>query len=117
MALNQRDIGRALLRLEPTGAFIVDGDTLGDITWLSGSDPAQPADGLITAEVADLQAEDTAAQYLQDRRQAWRDQGVDPFDLIDALYKAVLEADTTEADAYNSTRGTIETTYPEIASP
>ena len=113
MALNCHDIAEALARLEPTAKFTVDGDTLADITWKSGSTPAQPTDQEITDEVALVQQERADAQYLANRRQAWRDQGVDPYDLLDALYEAVLDSDTTQADAYNVTRKSIKTQYPQ----
>ena len=73
----------ALDSLAPTSKWSITGDV---ITWYSGTDPAQPSDADIAAEVTRLQAVYDNKEYQRTRAVAYPKIG----DQLDSLYHDIL---------------------------
>ena len=77
-------ITEALVSLVPGAEFSVNNEV--DITWYSGTDPAQPSDADIAAEVTRLQGIYTNNEYQRTRAAAYPELK----EQLDLLYKDML---------------------------
>ena len=67
--MTNREIIRAILKINPNAEVTVGGNSLDEITWLNGTTPIPKAD--IEAKMVEVQAEYDANQYQRDRATAY----------------------------------------------
>ena len=67
--MTNREIIRAILKINPNAEVTVGGNSLDEITWLNGTTPIAKAD--IEAKMVEVQAEYDANQYQRDRATAY----------------------------------------------
>jgi len=85
-------ITEALLSLTPNAQFVVLGETIEGITWLS-DDITQPTEAEINAKITELQADYDSKQYQRDRAKAYPDIA----DQLDMIFHAGLGGDEFQA--------------------
>ena len=67
--MTNREIIRAILKINPNAEVNVGDNSLDEITWLNGTTPISKAD--IEAKMVEVQAEYDANQYQRDRATAY----------------------------------------------
>ena len=63
--MTNKEIIKAILKINPNAEVTVGGDSLDEISWLNGTTPIPKAD--IEAKMVEVQAEYDANQYQRDR--------------------------------------------------
>jgi hypothetical protein len=111
--MNCNTITRGVLRIRPGAAFAVAGDTLDDIIWLDEV-LTRPSDPAIQTSVAAIEAEDAAGATAAVRRKANADRGATTEAMVEALWRQVVDGDSTAADALAVIRGQVEDEFPEV---
>ena len=67
--MTNKEIIKAILKINPNAEVTVGGDSLDEISWLNGTTPIPKAD--IEAKMVEVQAEYDANQYQRDRATAY----------------------------------------------
>ena len=100
--MTNREIIRAILKINPNAEVTVGGDSLNEIIWENGTTPIPKAD--IEAKMVELQAEYDAEQWKRDRQAEYPS--------IQDCIHALLDGGET-LENLQSLRQTIKTKYPK----
>lgn len=102
------DVTDAIHSLCPTAQWVLRGQDLAQLEWLSGDIP-RPSDAEIQAELARLIAAWDAAQYRRDREQAYPSLEA----ILVALWEQVIEGRPATAAQLQVLREEIKQRYPK----
>jgi len=100
--MTNREIIRAILKINPNAEVTVGGDSLNEIIWENGTTPIPKAD--IEAKMVELQAEYDAEQWKRDRQAEYPS--------IQDCIHALLDGGET-LENLQTLRQTIKTKYPK----
>jgi len=100
--MTNREIIRAILKINPNAEVTVGGDSLNEIIWENGTTPIPKAD--IEAKMVEVQAEYDAEQWKRNRQAEYPS--------IEDCIHALLDGGET-LENLQSLRQTIKTKYPK----
>ena len=100
--MTNREIIRAILKINPNAEVTVGGDSLNEIIWENGTTPIPKAD--IEAKMVELQAEYDAEQWKRDRQAEYPN-------LQDCIHALLDGGETLEN--LQTLRQTIKNKYPK----